>query len=93
MAKLVLFVDRDGTLIEEPPDNQVDRLDKIRLLPDVIPALLELRDAGYRFVMNPDSETQPSAKTGDPSPLTEPDHEPDHDHDAIPEADAEDAES
>ena len=29
----VLFVDRDGTLIEEPPDEQIDRLDKIKLLP------------------------------------------------------------
>jgi hypothetical protein len=35
----VLFVDRDGTLIEEPPDEQVDRLDKIRLLPGVFAAL------------------------------------------------------
>ena len=47
----VLFVDRDGTLIEEPPDERVDRLDKIRLLPDVIPALLALKRAGYGFVM------------------------------------------
>jgi imidazoleglycerol-phosphate dehydratase / histidinol-phosphatase len=47
----VLFVDRDGTLIEEPPDNQVDRLDKLRLLPGVIAALAELRRAGYRLVM------------------------------------------
>jgi imidazoleglycerol-phosphate dehydratase/histidinol-phosphatase len=46
-----LFVDRDGTLIEEPPDEQVDRLEKIRLMPDVIPALLALRDAGFAFVM------------------------------------------
>ena len=46
-----LFIDRDGTLIEEPPDEQVDRLDKIRLMPGVIPALLRLRDAGYRLVM------------------------------------------
>ena len=47
----VLFIDRDGTLVEEPPDEQVDRLDKIRLLPRVIPALLALRDQGYRFVL------------------------------------------
>ncbi|MEX2496500.1 MAG: bifunctional histidinol-phosphatase/imidazoleglycerol-phosphate dehydratase HisB [Woeseia sp.] len=47
----VLFVDRDGTLIEEPPDQQVDCLDKIRLVAGVIPALLQLRDAGFRFVM------------------------------------------
>jgi imidazoleglycerol-phosphate dehydratase/histidinol-phosphatase len=46
-----LFIDRDGTLIEEPPDEQVDAYEKLRLLPGVIPALLRLRDAGYRFVM------------------------------------------
>ncbi|MBT8143270.1 MAG: histidinol-phosphatase, partial [Gammaproteobacteria bacterium] len=46
-----LFIDRDGTLVQEPPDEQVDSLDKIRLVPGVIPALLKLRDAGYRFVM------------------------------------------
>ena len=47
----VLFVDRDGTLIEEPADNQVDALHKVRLVPGVIIALLRLRDLGYRFVM------------------------------------------
>lgn len=47
----VLFIDRDGTLIEEPHDNQVDALHKIRLVPGVIGALLQLRDQGYRFVM------------------------------------------
>ena len=51
MAEKVLFIDRDGTLIEEPADEQVDALDKVRLVADVIPALLELRDHGYRFVM------------------------------------------
>lgn len=47
----VLFVDRDGTLIEEPPDEQVDRLDKVRLMPGVIPALLAACNSGFRLVM------------------------------------------
>lgn len=47
----LLFVDRDGTLIEEPSDQQVDSYAKLRLVPGVIPALLRLRDAGYAFVM------------------------------------------
>ncbi len=47
----IAFLDRDGTLIFEPADEQVDRLDKVALVPGVIPALLRLRDAGYRFAM------------------------------------------
>jgi imidazoleglycerol-phosphate dehydratase/histidinol-phosphatase len=47
----ILFVDRDGTLIEEPADFQIDRFDKLRFVPGVIPAMLRLRDAGYEFVM------------------------------------------
>jgi imidazoleglycerol-phosphate dehydratase/histidinol-phosphatase len=50
MSKIA-FLDRDGTLIVEPADEQVDRLDKVALVPGVIPALLRLRDAGYEFVM------------------------------------------
>lgn len=51
MSERVLFVDRDGTLIEEPADFQVDSVDKVRLVNDVIPSLLELAAHGYRFVM------------------------------------------
>lgn len=50
-AQPTLFIDRDGTLIEEPPDHQVDTFEKLRLAPGVIPALARLRDAGFRFVM------------------------------------------
>ena len=51
MSVKVLFVDRDGTLIEEPEDFQVDTLKKIRLVDNAIPSLLELAKHGYRFVM------------------------------------------
>ena len=47
----ILFIDRDGTLIEEPPDFQIDAYEKIRLVKDVVPALLKLRGAGYQFVI------------------------------------------
>ena len=47
----ILFVDRDGTLIEEPADFQIDRYEKLRFVRGVVPALLKLRDAGYEFVM------------------------------------------
>jgi imidazoleglycerol-phosphate dehydratase/histidinol-phosphatase len=50
-GKRVLFVDRDGTLNEETADEQIDSLEKIKLLPHVIPALLELQRAGYAFIM------------------------------------------
>ena len=49
--KRILFLDRDGTLIVEPEDKQVDSLEKLELMVDVIPALLQLRDAGYEFVL------------------------------------------
>lgn len=47
----ILFIDRDGTLIVEPPDEQIDSLEKLELVPGVIPALLRLAQAGYEFVI------------------------------------------
>ena len=70
----ILFVDRDGTLIEEPADFQIDAYEKIRFVRDVIPAMLKLRDAGYQFVIvsNQDglgSEGYPQAAFDGPNNL------------------------
>ncbi len=51
MKPKYLFIDRDGTLIQEPEDFQVDRLDKVALVDGVIPSLLALQAAGWRLVM------------------------------------------
>ena len=50
-ARRILFVDRDGCLIEEPDDGQIDRYEKFALLPGVIPALARCVAAGYELVM------------------------------------------
>ncbi|MEI6106745.1 MAG: histidinol-phosphatase, partial [Opitutae bacterium] len=71
MSKKILFIDRDGTLIAEPFDQQIDRLDKFALEPDVIPALLRLRDAGWVLVMvtNQDGLGTPSFREEEFKPL------------------------
>ena len=47
----ILFVDRDGCLIEEPADEQIDSYEKLALLPGVIAALQRFVAAGYELVM------------------------------------------
>lgn len=51
MSARVAFLDRDGTLIEEPADCQVDSLAKLSLAQGVVPALRRLQDAGFELVM------------------------------------------
>lgn len=48
----VLFIDRDGTLVEEPADEQVDSLAKVRFTPGVFQALAHIRrHTDYKLVM------------------------------------------
>ena len=50
--KKVLFIDRDGTLILEPPDFQVDSFTKLKFLPNVITYLGKIaRELDYELVM------------------------------------------
>ncbi len=47
----VVFLDRDGTLICEPPDQQVDSLEKLEMIPGVFTGLHMLHSHDYKFVM------------------------------------------
>lgn len=50
--KKVLFIDRDGTLIEEPPvDYQVDSLKKLAFVPKAITAMNRIASLDYELVM------------------------------------------
>lgn len=53
MKKKILFIDRDGTVIKEPPiDFQVDSLEKLEFVPGAIGALSALaRETDFRMVM------------------------------------------
>ena len=50
--KRALFVDRDGTIIVEPPvDYQVDSLEKLEFVPGVISALKSIAELDFELVM------------------------------------------
>lgn len=50
--KKVLFIDRDGTLIYEPEDFQIDSFEKLKFLPGVITNLAKIaRETDYELVM------------------------------------------
>ena len=47
----VIFVDRDGTLLKEPADEQIDSLDKVEFVPGAISGMKALTGLGYELVM------------------------------------------
>ena len=48
----ILFLDRDGTILVEPEDEQIDSYEKFHFVPGVISALKLIREhTDYRFVM------------------------------------------
>lgn len=50
--KKVLFIDRDGTLIEEPPvDYQVDSFEKLAFVPKAITSMNRIASLDYELVM------------------------------------------
>ncbi len=49
--KKAIFIDRDGTIIREPEDEQIDSLEKLEFVPGVISALRSLAGKGYELVM------------------------------------------
>jgi len=66
--KRFLFIDRDGTLVQEPADFQVDSKDKVVFMPGVIGALARIcRETTYELVMvtNQDGLGTPSFPEAD----------------------------
>lgn len=52
MAKKVLFIDRDGTMIKEPSDQQIDSFDKLVFYPKCISYLSKIaKELEYELVM------------------------------------------
>jgi imidazoleglycerol-phosphate dehydratase / histidinol-phosphatase len=50
--KKVLFIDRDGTILVEPPDEQIDSIEKFEFVPGVISSLVKIAaETDYELVM------------------------------------------
>lgn len=47
----VIFIDRDGTLLQEPADEQIDALEKVVFVPGAISGMKALTGLGYELVM------------------------------------------
>ena len=57
MKKRILFIDRDGTIIAEPADEQIDSFGKLKFVPGAISSLAFIRkklDFEFEMVANQD---------------------------------------
>jgi len=65
--KKVIFIDRDGTILREPADEQIDSLEKVSFVPGAISALKVLRGLYFELVMasNQDGLGTPAFPTED----------------------------
>lgn len=51
VKKKAIFIDRDGTIIKEPADEQIDSLEKLEFVEGAISGLRSLAGKGYELVM------------------------------------------
>jgi imidazoleglycerol-phosphate dehydratase / histidinol-phosphatase len=52
MTKKILFIDRDGTIIHEPDDMQIDSYEKLAFLPGILGWLSKIaQETDYTLVM------------------------------------------
>lgn len=51
VLKKAIFIDRDGTIIREPLDEQIDSLEKLEFVPGVISALRGIVGHGFELVL------------------------------------------
>lgn len=49
--KKLLFIDRDGTIIREPDDEQIDSLEKLEFVPGAIGGLRSLMGSGHELLL------------------------------------------
>ena len=62
--KRLLFIDRDGTLIEEPADEQIDSFEKLKFVEGMFRNLSFIRrQMDFEFVMVSNQAPTPSRKT------------------------------
>ncbi len=47
----IVLLDRDGTIIQDPPDERLDREEKIELFADSISALKKLAENGFSVIL------------------------------------------
>ena len=66
--KRILFIDRDGTIIREPEDEQIDSFEKLQFVPGAISALRFLREhTDFEFVMVSNQDGRGTASCPEPT--------------------------